>query len=101
MTFETSLNSRWKTLNIQKLLRLSFKPQCRGAFVAHSIVYAVVGYFYHIATMADVHDYVQDYVRVMARPLVVHDVPYSTWTGVHVNTPVCFLEDCFQILLGQ
>ena len=38
--------------------------------------------------MADVHDYVQDYVRVMARPLAVHNSPHFTWSGVHVNLPV-------------
>ncbi|XP_067928732.1 voltage-dependent calcium channel subunit alpha-2/delta-3-like [Watersipora subatra] len=46
------------------------------------------GYFYHIGTMADVHDYVQDYVRLMARPLVVHNSQHYTWTGVHVNSPL-------------
>ena len=38
--------------------------------------------------MADVHDYVQDYVRIMARPLVVDRTKHYAWSGVHVNVPV-------------
>jgi len=38
--------------------------------------------------MADVHDYVQDYVRVMARPLAVHNISHNSWSGVHLNIPV-------------
>lgn len=48
----------------------------------------ISGYFYHIGTMSDVHDYVQDYLRVMARPLVVQKSNHYVWTGVHVSTPV-------------
>ena len=47
-----------------------------------------IGYFYHIGTIADVHDYVQDYVRIMARPLVVDRSRHYAWSGVHVNVPV-------------
>lgn len=56
--------------------------------IISGLLFLFVGYFYHIGTMADVHDYVQDYVRIMARPLVVDQSRHYAWSGVHVNVPV-------------
>ncbi|ESN98652.1 hypothetical protein HELRODRAFT_67485, partial [Helobdella robusta] len=42
-------------------------------------------YFSHISTLADVYEHVQDYIRVLSRPLVIGRYPQKVWTNIYGN----------------
>ncbi|KAK3601586.1 hypothetical protein CHS0354_027831 [Potamilus streckersoni] len=43
------------------------------------------GYFTHISTKSDVKENVQNYIKVMSRPMVINNYPNLIWTSVYLD----------------